>query len=153
MKTTEENIWNYLDGSATAQERLELEQLMITDPAVKSLFKELNEVSMLLKSTELDEPSMSFSRNVMEKVQQEIRPVALKTRVDQRIMYVVGGFFILSILAVLLAAVFGGSGAGADYELPQVSFNFDLDKYITPASRNIFLIVDAAIALIYLDGV
>lgn len=50
---------------------------------------------------ELDEPSMSFTRNVMEAVALQPAPVSLKTKVDNQIIFSIAAFFVLSILAMV----------------------------------------------------
>ena len=91
---------------------------------------------------------MSFTRNVMEQVQQEIAPVKLKTKVDNRIIYAIGGFFSITLLGLL-----GYAFATADFKLkmPAVNMNFNIDALISPAFLMGFLFVNAALLLVYLD--
>jgi hypothetical protein len=93
---------------------------------------------------------MSFTRNVMESVALVPAPMAMKTKVDKKIIYSIGGFFVISLLA-LLGYVF----YNANLEMPQfdlkVNFDFNLEKYITPTAIYAFLFADLVIGLIFLD--
>ncbi|HKG06201.1 MAG TPA: hypothetical protein VKB19_07085 [Pedobacter sp.] len=110
------------------------------------------QIDALLKNMELDEPSMSFNRNVMERVKLEAAPASLKTRVDTRIIYSIAAFFILCIVGGLVYVM---SNTTSGYSIPKMSFNLDLklDKTISPHLLKGFLMVDAVIALIWLDRV
>jgi hypothetical protein len=111
-----------------------------------------DEMDALLKSIELDEPSMSFSRNVMEQVALQIAPVALKTKVNKRIIYSFAAFFVACILGIFLYALtssdFDYSGSKIDLDLGKVT-----DKIISSQFLQMFLMLDAVIALIWLDSV
>jgi hypothetical protein len=104
-----------------------------------------------LSNLELEEPSMSFTRNVMEQVNLELKPIALKTKVDNRIIYSIGAIFILSIVAI-----FGYVVATADlnfkFNLTQLNFDLYETKIINPTSIRIFLMVDLVLILIYIDS-
>ena len=104
-----------------------------------------------LSKTDLDEPSMSFTRNVMEQVNLELKPVALKTKVDHRIIYSIGGFFIVAIL-MIFGYVIATANWSFKFDLPQINFDLYESKIITPTTIKIFLMVDVILALIYIDG-
>ena len=152
MNTIEEQLWNYIDGTCTPVEKLEIEAKLAVNIQYYTLYQELLKVNEELTKIDFEEPSMSFTRNVMEKVNLELKPVALQTKVDNRIIYSIGAFFVLS-----LVAIFGYALATSDFNLkfnmPAMNFSFDSDKYINRTSLQIFLFVDVVIALIYLDGV
>lgn len=110
------------------------------------------QLDTLLKSMEFDEPSMSFNRNVMEQVKLEAIPVALKTKVDKRIIYGIAALFVCCIVTVLAYTV---TNTSFDYKLPKVSvkIDFELDRMVSFQLLRGFLMVDAVIALIWLDRV
>lgn len=111
-----------------------------------------DEMDILLKSMALDEPSMSFSRNVMEQVVLEVAPVALKTRVNTRIIYSIAAIFALCILGVV---VYAAANSNFDYSFTKMNLDLGktLDKAISSQLLKLFLMVDAVLALIWLDGV
>lgn len=150
MTKQEEQLWNYIDGFCTDSEKADVEAKLATDVQFQELYKALLQVNQQLAANlDLDEPSMSFTRNVMEQVQTEIAPVKLKTKVDSRIIYAIGGFFSITLLSIL-----GYAFATADFEIkkPVVDFNVNLDALINPTVLMAFLFVNAVLLLIYLDS-
>lgn len=151
MNTIEEQLWNYIDGNCNFAEKIEIEAKIKADLQYSTTYKELLLVNNELSNLELEEPSMSFTRNVMEQVNLELKPVALKTKVDNRIIYSIGAIFILSIVAI-----FGYVVATADlnfkFNLTQLNFDLYETKIINPTSIRIFLMVDLVLILIYIDS-
>ena len=151
MNTIEEQLWNYIDGNCTFAEKIEIEAKIKADLQYSTTYKELLLVNNELSNLELEEPSMSFTRNVMEQVNLELKPIALKTKVDNRIIYSIGAIFILSIVAI-----FGYVVATADlnfkFNLTQLNFDLYETKIINPTSIRIFLMVDLVLILIYIDS-
>src|SRR5215213_5876555 len=102
----EERLWNYIDGASETEERSAIQKLLDSNVEWQSTYKELLEVHQLLHSSELEEPSMRFSRNVMEEIGRlQIAP-ATKNYINKKIIYGLGAFFIVMIAGFL---VFGFS--------------------------------------------
>lgn len=151
MTNQEEQLWNYIDGFCNDKKKAEVEAKLATDEEFHALYLQLLEVNQQLNHhLEIDEPSMSFTRNVMTKVEKEIAPVALKTKVDSRIVYAIGGFFALALLALFVYAF--ATADFKDLQLPKLSFSADIDKLISPVILKVFLFLNAVLLLIYLDG-
>ncbi|WP_449435778.1 hypothetical protein [Pedobacter steynii] len=110
------------------------------------------ELTELLKGMELEEPSMSFTRNVMEQVKLEKLPVSLKTRVDNRIIYGIAAIFGAFIAGVIIYAI---ANTTASYKLPELKMDFSeaVDKTLTPGFLIAFLFIDVIIALVYFDSI
>jgi len=152
MTKQEEQLWNYIDGFCTNTEKAEIEAKLATDTAFRQLYIQLLEVNKQLAThLEIDEPSMSFTRNIMEQVQHEIAPMKLKTKVDKRIIYVIGGFFSLTLLAVLVYA-FATATPNFTFEMPSINLETDIQPLLTLTALKIFLFVDAVLLLIYFDS-
>ena len=111
-----------------------------------------DEMDALLKSIELDEPSMSFTRNVMERVELEMAPVALKTKVNKQIIYSIAAFFVACILGIFVYALVNSS---FDYSWSKIELDLGqaTDKITSLQFLKLFLMLDAVIALIWLDSV
>ena len=116
-----------------------------------NIYQELVHVNEALNNLDFEEPSMSFARNVMEKVNLELKPVALKTKVDKRIIYSIGAIFVFALVGVFTYALMS-SDLNFKMDIPKIDFSFGLGKYMNRSTIQIFLMVDIAIALIYLDG-
>ena len=104
----------------------------------------------LLEGMEMEQPSMSFSRNVMDQVKLEVKPVSLKTRVDTRIIYGIAAVFLCSIAGILGYVLIH---ADFSYTLPKINVNLDgvVRTTLTSGFLKAFLFADAVIALILFD--
>uniref|UniRef100_UPI003D7F526C anti-sigma factor family protein n=1 Tax=Pedobacter sp. TaxID=1411316 RepID=UPI003D7F526C len=149
MKSLEEQIWEYIDGLGTAQERAALEKKIAADPAFKALYQELMELNQLMGTIELEEPSMGFTRNIMEQIKLEPAPAALNTQVDKRIIYSLAAVFLLSIFTALAYVL--ANSSFTPMENPSFNFRINLDQLINPLVLQIFLYMDAILILLYLD--
>lgn len=151
MKTIDEEIWAYIDGSCSAEERQRIAVKIESNEDYAVAYQELLKLNELMASEDLEEPSMSFSRNVMDAVALEIAPKRLKTRVNNKIIFAIASFFVLSILAIMVYA-FANSETGISApELPGFNLNFNTGNYITPTFIKGFLFFDLMLALLYVD--
>ena len=81
MKSIDEEIWDYIDGTISESQKADIEAKIAGNPDYKAVYNDLIEINRMMHATEFEEPSMSFTRNVMEQVKLELAPVALKTKV------------------------------------------------------------------------
>ena len=152
MNIMEQRIWDYLDGTCNEQESKGIADLIDTDPVYRLTYSEIKVLHEELEKIDLDEPSMGFTRNVMEKI--AAMPVAgsIKSLIDKRIIYGIGVFFLVSIL-VLLALVF----SQVDWAKPvtaAVPLNvprLDYLSNINSTYMQIFLFADIVLGLYILD--
>jgi len=152
MKSIDEQIWDYIDNTCSQEEKLIVAAKIASDETYSTVYAELLQIHQLLDTEQLDEPSMSFTRNVMDLVELEIAPVSLKTKVDKRIIYAITAVFVLLLIYIVCYAAAHGTYAVADFKLPKMQISFDISQYITPLFMKIFLFVDVVLGLIYLDG-
>ncbi|WP_133779099.1 anti-sigma factor family protein [Pedobacter nutrimenti] len=152
MKTIDEEIWDYLDGGLAADQKAEIAAKINSDPAYQQVYTELQEVHQLMKGAELEEPSMSFTRNVMDQVSLEIAPIALKTKVSKTIIYSIAAFFLLSIMAIMVYTIANSTLSDESFKVPDLKLPVNTQGFITPTSIRIFFFVDIVLALIYLDS-
>ncbi|MDB5121419.1 MAG: hypothetical protein JWN56_2637 [Sphingobacteriales bacterium] len=150
----EQQIWDYIDGTCSEQERYHIESLIETDPIYKAAYQELTAINNDFSLLDTDEPSMSFTRNLMDKVKLEPVPGSLKSLIDKRIIYGIAAFFLISI-AALLVVVFAnitwsepGTNAFSEITLPKVNYS----SYINSTVINCFYIFDLVIGLYFLDS-
>lgn len=152
MKTIDEEIWDYLDGNMGAGEKAETAAKINSDPLYQQTYTELLQVQHLLQQNSPEEPSLSFTRNVMEQVKLEIAPVALKTRVNHKVIYAISAFFLLSILCLFIYALAGSNFSEENFKMPSIRIAIDIDSALKSTSLRLFLFIDLVLALIYLDG-
>lgn len=154
MNIMEQRIWDYLDGTCTEQDRILTGFLIETNPAYRSLYEECKSFDMDISSLELDEPSMGFDRNVMDRIQMEPVPGSIKSLIDNRIIYGITAFFLLTI-SVLLGILFYQMdwSQPVNFDLPEFQMKvIDTSEYTNSTLINIFLFADIIIAMYLFDG-
>lgn len=151
MNKIEEQLWNYIDGNCTAEEVAQIKAKLLVDGQYQKVYEELLAVNKALDNLDFEEPSMSFSRNVMEQVNLEIKPVALKTKVDNRIVYSIMAFFLVSMLGIV-GYVISQSDFSLSASLSKINFQFDTEKLITPTFFKVFLMIDVVLILLFIDN-
>ena len=155
MNIIEQRIWDYLDGNCDAQESKDVARLVETDAEYRQMYMELKNLHQDLASLDLDHPSMSFERNVMEQISPLPVPGSIRSLVDKRIIYGIASFFIISILALLTLVVFQvnwsepGSQSLPDIQMPTLVYS----EYLSSTYLRIFLFVDVILGLYILDAV
>lgn len=151
MNQIEEQLWNYIDGNCTAEEIAQIKARLLVDEQYQKVYEDLLAVNRSLNQLDFEEPSMSFNRNVMEQVNLEIKPVALKTKVDNRIVYSIMAFFLLSMLSIV-GYVISQSDVNFSASLSKINFQFDTEKILTPTFIKVFFITDVILLLLFIDS-
>jgi len=149
----EQRIWDYLDNNCSVKEREEIQALILSDPDYKTVYQELKAINDSLKGVELDEPSMSFTRNVMDKIKTEPVPGSIQSIIDKRIIRGITYFFLFTILALLVmlfSQVDWSSNLPeqAGYKLPELQVSDNAKGWL----KNAFLFSDIIIGLYFLDN-
>ncbi|MGO4876381.1 anti-sigma factor [Pedobacter psychrotolerans] len=150
MNTIEEQLWDYIDGNLDAAQAIAIKEKIDTDAEVKFQYEELLRFNNAFDKMEFEEPSMSFTRNVMESIALEPAPIAMKTKVDKKIIYGIGSFFVLSLLMLFGYVLYNSNLTMPGFD-QKVSFDFNLNQHITPATIYSFLFADLVIGLIFID--
>lgn len=154
MNLIEQRIWDYLDGTDTPQQRELTEQLIIADPIYQQIYEECKSFNSLVYSAEQDEPSMGFTRNVMERINLEPAPASFKSLIDKRIIFGIAAFFLFTITALLGVLFYQIDWTQAtEFKLPELTMpTFDSSKYLSSTYINIFFFIDIIIGLYLFDG-
>jgi hypothetical protein len=97
----EDRLWDYIDGHSSAAERSAIEELLTTNRDWQQKHRELLNIQQLLNSSELEAPSMRFTKNVMEEIARYHVAPATKTYVNKNVIRSIGAFFMVMILGVL----------------------------------------------------
>ncbi len=150
MNTIEQQLWDYIDGNLDDSSKKAIEEKIESDAEIKSQYEDLLKLNLVFNELDLDEPSMSFNRNVMESIALAPAPVAMKTKVDKKIIYSIGGFFLISLLALIGYVFYKVQLDMPAFDL-KVNLDFNLNQYITPTAIYAFLFADLVIGLIFLD--
>ena len=145
-------LWNYIDGACGAEEKSAIEKLLESNVEWQSKYRELLDVHQLLNGTELEEPSMRFTRNVMEEIARlQIAP-ATRTYINKKIIYSIGGFFVIMIIGFI---VYGLSqidwSASGSTNMPVDLGKVDYSVFFNNTYVNIFMMINVVLGLVLLD--
>ena len=152
QQNIEERLWSYIDGHLGGEEKSTIEQLLQSNLEWQRKYRELLEVHELLQSSELEEPSMRFTRNVMEEIAKYQIAPATKSYINKWIIYGISTFFVTMIVGFLVYGLgqvdWTSSG---DTNLPIDLSKFDLSKFFNNTYVNIFMMVNVVLGLMLLD--
>jgi preprotein translocase subunit Sss1 len=148
----EERLWNYIDGTASADEKTVIEKLLESNAAWKAKYHELMEVNSLLQSSELEMPSMRFTKNVMEEIGKLHIAPATKTYINKRIIWGIGIFFITLIVGFIIYGIgqVNWSEKGST-NIPVDLSKVNLNKVFSNSYVNVFMMVNVVLGLFLLD--
>ena len=149
----EERLWNYIDGTAAAEEKTVIEKLLETDTAWKAKYHELLEVHQLVQSTELEAPSLRFGKNVMEEIAKLHIAPATKSYINKKIIWALGFFFIALLVGFLIYG-FGqmNFNGGEETTLSKNLNKIDLSKFFSNTWVNAFMMINVVLGLVLLDN-
>ncbi|HEX6191253.1 MAG TPA: hypothetical protein VFZ42_02765 [Chitinophagaceae bacterium] len=155
QQNREERLWEYIDGYASVEEKTVIEKLLQTDSAWKQAYQELLEVNTILHNSELEAPSLRFSKNVMEEISRlQIAP-ATRTYINNRIIWGLGIFFVTLILGFI------GYGIGqTKWSTDPTSSSSVIDKlgqidfsnFFNNTWINAFMMINVILGLFLLDN-
>ena len=149
----EERLWNYIDGSISAEESAVIAQLLATDAAWKAKYSELLEVNQLLLSTDLESPSLRFTKNVMEEISKLHIAPATKTYINQKIVWGIGFFFISLIVALLIYGIGQTDWTmGKDTTIADKLSKIDIGQFFNNTWINAFMMVNVVLGLFLFDN-
>jgi hypothetical protein len=160
MNSIEEKLWNYIDGSCTAEEQQAIAVLIAQDEVYMRKYHELLKLNEGFTSIELDEPSMAFTYNVMETIRTEHAQQPLKAAINKRIILGIAVFFIVTIATLVIFALSSinwnwnwntGGTTGTSIKMPvQLNVNH-VNSFLTGPVIKGFLFFDLVMGLFLLD--
>ncbi|HVS98313.1 MAG TPA: hypothetical protein VHE54_17590 [Puia sp.] len=156
----EERLWNYIDGLSSQAEKSAIEALLTEDREWREKYNELLNIHRLLDASELDAPSMRFTRNVMEEIARFHVAPATRTYINKNIIRGIGAFFLTMILGLTVFVLTrfnwtGGSSdnvAAKDIDLGLSKLkNVDVSKAFNGAYITVFMLIAVVMGFILLD--
>ena len=160
MQQIEEQLWNYIDGTASKEEIMFVERMIASDPVWKNQYNQLRQLNQLLvKDMELEEPSMRFSKNVMEQIigLQPARPAV--QYINKKIIRSIAAIFIFTIAAFIIYgfAKIQWTASTTSFSLPidlksTYANAFNINWHISSTWINIILMVNVFLGLMLLDS-
>lgn len=150
----EQRLWDYIDGLSTPSEKTVIAKLLEANAEWQAKYRELLEVHQLMQSSELEQPSLRFTKNVMEEIARlQIAP-ATSTYINKNIIRGIGIFFITTIIGFL---VYGFGQLNIDWSsqgnstIPVDLGKVNFSRFFNNTWINAFMIVNIVVALFLLD--
>lgn len=149
----EERLWEYIDGICPPEAASVTSKLIAENLQWRHKYQELLEIQQLLQSSELEQPSMRFSKNVMEEIaRQQIAPAA-RSYINYRVIWGIAIFFFVIIGGLLLYG-FGQidwSAPASSENLPVDLNKLDYSVLFNNTYINIFMMLSVILGLMFLD--
>jgi hypothetical protein len=148
----EARLWDYIDGASSGEEKTVIEKLLESHAAWQAKYKELLEVHQLIHSSELEEPSMRFTRNVMDEIAKLHIAPATRTYINKNIVWGIAIFFITLIVGFIIYGI-GQTDwqAGGDSTLPVDLSKIDYSRFFNNTYLNVFMMINIILGLFLLD--
>lgn len=160
MNTTnniEQRLWDYIDGLSTVEEQTVIQKLIADDAAWRAKYHELLDIHQLMDATDLDAPSMRFTKNVMEEISRIHIAPAAQSYINKNIIRGLAIFFITTVVGYIIYGIGmvnwadsssgSGSGTGVNIELGSV----DYSKFFNNTLVNGFMMINVILGLFLLD--
>lgn len=150
----EQRLWDYIDGTSSVAEKQVIEQLLEADAKWKAKYKELLEVNALLQSTEMEVPSLRFTKNVMEEIGKLHVAPAAKSYINKKIIWGIGFFFIAMLLGILIYG-FGqmlAADSGGQTTISKNLDKIDFSKFFNNSWVNALMMINVVIGLLLFDN-
>jgi hypothetical protein len=129
----EDRLWNYIDGGCSPAEKSAIESLIASNREWQEKYHELLNIHQLLNDSDLEAPSMRFTRNVMEEISRYHIAPATKSYLNKNLIRGIGAFFLTMIAGVLTFVISqfkwssGAHTSTSPVRLPSVN-DLGLDK-------------------------
>ena len=155
----EERLWDFIDGLSSPAEKSAVEELIAANAEWMRKYKELLDVHQLMTSSQLDEPSLRFTRNVMEEIARYQVAPATKTYINKNVIRGIGGFFLSMILGLIAFFIIQvkmskSTASAPDMKLPSIDIatpTVDLGKALGSLPVMLFMFITVVMGLVLLD--
>jgi hypothetical protein len=153
LQEIEVRLWEYIDGTANAQEKSVIEKLIAENAEWRAKYQELLEVHSLIGATELEEPSMRFTKNVMEEIARLHIAPAAKTYINNKVVWGIGIFFAAVIVSFLIYGFnqINWSATSSSTNFTDKLTSVDYSLMFNNTFVNAFMMADVLLGLMLLD--
>ena len=149
----EARLWEYIDGVSNEDEKSAIENLIAENAAWRTKYGELLQLHQMISSSELEQPSMRFAKNVMDEIGRLHIAPAAKTYINKKVIWSLGAFFITIIITFIIYGFIqvdwsaGNSGGVGTIDFSKV----DYSRMFNNTYLNIFMMFNIVLGLMLLD--
>ena len=159
QQNMEQRLWSFIDDTSTKEERSAIEKLLETNLEWKNKYHELLDINQLLRSIEIEQPSMRFTKNVMEEIARYHIAPAAKKYINKKIIWGLAAFFITMICIFLIYGFAQvnwneASGTSSPIDFSKVDYSkIDLSRIFNSNIVNALMIINMVLGVLLLDRV
>jgi hypothetical protein len=150
----EARLWTYIDGLSEEGEAATVRTLIEENAAWRVKYHELLEVHSLIGATELEQPSLRFTMNVMDQIAKyQIQPAA-KAYINKKVIWGIGLFFMITIIGFLVYGFSQMDWSKASDSKSSFGIDFNKVDYSQMFNNNfvnIFMMLNVVLGLMLLD--
>jgi hypothetical protein len=158
IQPMEDRLWDYIDGLSSPAERSAIEELIAANQEWLRKYHELLDVHQLMTASELDEPPMRFTKNVMEEIARYQVAPATKSYINKNVIRGFGAFFLTMIAGffVYFLREFKWTGSGNHSSNLVPSYNLGLEKFnyekvFSSTPITLFMLIMVILGFVLLD--
>ncbi len=148
-----ERLWQYIDGNSTPEEKTTVEKLLQENSTWRENYQALLQVQQLLQQSDLEAPSLRFTKNVMENIARQNITPATKNYINYNIVRGLAAVFIGIVLVFVIYAFFqvkfDFAPAREKSLIPE--HNFDISVIFNNDWVNAVLLLNMILGLFLLD--
>lgn len=147
-------IWHYIDGCCSAEEQLTIKQLIAENLAWKAAYQEVLRLHQHIDLLELEQPSLRFTKNVMEEITRLHIAPAARQYINSKVVWGIGAFFItliVSFLAYGFSQVKFAAPTAEDSSLLQTVTHADYSNMFSNTFVNAFIGINVILGLMLFD--
>jgi hypothetical protein len=151
----ETRIWDFIDGLATATEQMAVAKLIKENKEWKDKYTELLEVHGFIQSSEMEHPSLRFTKNIMERISAVQIAPATKKYINHKIIWSIAVFFIFLIGGFIIYGVAqtDWSAGTSESNLGKGLSNIDYSKIFNNNFVTLFMMGNVLLGLMLLDRI
>jgi hypothetical protein len=155
----ESHLWEYIDGLSADGDKTVIGQLILSSKQWKEKYNELLEVHQLMQASELEAPSMRFTKNVMEEISRlQIAPAA-KNYIDKKVIWgiaiffftLIGVFIVYGLAQIDWSSTPAGSNSKISNYVNENLNKVDYSRYFNNTYITVFMMLNVILGLMLLD--
>jgi hypothetical protein len=150
----EMQLWEYIDNMCSEAARQRISLLIASDGLWAQKFNEISEFNAgISRGFDLDQPSMRFSKNVMDAVASEHIAPATKKYINSYVVRGIAAFFLLTIV-IFTVYVFATTtwNSAVSYHLPAINIKrIDVSPLFNASFVHIAVAINIVVGLVFLD--
>lgn len=147
----EGKLWSYIDGEGSGEERSVIEKLIEANREWKEKYHELLELHQLVHSSTMEEPSMRFTKNVMEEIAKYHIAPATKNYINKKLVTGIGLFFVLTLVITIIYSFGLVNWNSGDNSLPFKTPTVNYGKIFNNTYITVFMMINVVLGLMLLD--